>query len=249
MTPGQVAIEATQLSKAFAGRSILRQIDLSIAHGETVAVTGANGAGKTTLLRCLAGRIRPDAGVVHWQGHLARGNLRGRRLIGMAAHESRLYPHLTLRENLIFAARMYGLPAAKPTADAMLERVSLQAHAACYPGQISQGMRQRVALARVLLHDPPIILLDEPLAGLDTSGIDWLIGLLEELRGSQRTMCVASHRLTFLRELRTEWSVCGRGESSVFWKPRCRRGSGQVESSVPHDGSQRDDVKTLVARP
>ncbi len=201
MTHGQVAVQATQLSKSFAGRAVLKGIDLSIATGETVVLTGANGAGKTTLLRCLAGRIRPDTGVVYWQGHLARGNPRARRLIGMAAHESRLYPHLTLRENLIFAARMVAVRAAKPTADAMLEKIALHAYAACYPAQISQGMRQRVALARALLHDPPIVLLDEPLAGLDTAGADWLIALLDELRCDQRTICVASHQLAAVREL------------------------------------------------
>lgn len=201
MISGQVAIEATQLAKTFAGRSVLRRIDLRIFPGETVVLTGANGAGKTTLLRCLAGRIRPDTGRVYWHGQLARGNPRLRRLIGVAAHESRLYPHLTLRENLVFAARMHGLRTAKPTADAMLERISLHAYAACYPTQISQGMRQRVALARALLHDPPIVLLDEPLAGLDTAGTDWLVDLLTELRGRRRTLCVASHRVTCLQAI------------------------------------------------
>jgi len=194
-----VAIQATQLSKTFAGRLVLQQIDLRILAGETVVLTGANGAGKTTLLRCLAGRIRPDTGRVYWHGELARGNPRLRRFIGVAAHESRLYPHLTLRENLVFAARMYGLQTAKKTADAMLARISLQAYAACYPVQISQGMRQRVAVARAVLHDPPIVLLDEPLAGLDAAGTDWVVGLLTELRNHRRTICVASHRITFLQ--------------------------------------------------
>jgi len=193
MSDRETAIRASQLSKDFGCRCVLRQIDLEITTGESVALTGANGAGKTTLLRCLASAIRPTTGEISWFGQTVTSRPAVRRWVGMVAHDSRLYPHLSLRENLIFAARMCGVSQPGPRADMLLEQIELDPYADDFPTHVSKGMRQRVDIARALVHDPPVLLLDEPLAGLDTRGTQWLMSMLLDLRRNGRTICFVSH--------------------------------------------------------
>jgi heme ABC exporter ATP-binding subunit CcmA len=193
MTDPRIAIEIRRLKKRFARRLVLDEIDLRIAAGESVVLTGSNGAGKTTLLRTMAALLRPNSGEVLWFGENVAKRYKDRRLIGMVAHENRLYPHLTLRENLVFAARMYDVPRPQQRADELLEAVSLAAHAERLPPVLSKGMRQRLSLARALVHDPPILLLDEPFEGLDAAADDWLLGLLQGLRRQKRTLCFVLH--------------------------------------------------------
>ncbi len=187
------AIQARGLSKDIGNRRILHKIDIEVLAGESVGLTGINGAGKTTLLRCLASVIRPTEGGVCWFGHPAGGKPMTRRLIGMVGHESYLYPHLTLRENLIFAARMCGVSEPMARADQLLRRVALSSRADLLPTQVSRGMQQRVTVARALVHDPQILLLDEPFSGLDAPGSDWLMETLRDLRDGGRTICFATH--------------------------------------------------------
>ena len=125
MNEPQAAIRTTQLSKAFDGRTVLNAIDLEIAAGESVALVGANGAGKTTLLSCLASVLRPDRGEVRWFGRLVGRDVGLHRLVGMVTHETGLYSHLTLRENLIFAAKMGGIDGAALRADRWLDAAGL----------------------------------------------------------------------------------------------------------------------------
>jgi heme ABC exporter ATP-binding subunit CcmA len=236
MTDTLFAIRVRQLSKGFGRRRVLGQLDLEVAAGESVVFRGANGAGKTTLLRCLAGLLRPDHGDVQWFGNPA-GNPEARRLLGMLAHESRLYPHLSLRENLVFAARMCDVAEPGQRADQWLEAVGLHRHADHTPPALSQGMRQRLAVARALVHDPQILLLDEPFSGLDTEATAWLFRLLEELRSRGRTLLFVLHdeektrrladRVLHLREGRL-WQLAaaedaaadqtglGKGDSPIF---------------------------------
>ena len=121
-------VRARGLTKHYGQRTVLRQIDLEIAAGQAVALRGSNGAGKTTLLRCLASITRPTSGQVWWFGRAASETPALRRWVGMVAHESRLYPHLTLRENLLFAGRMYGIEQPAERADQLLADVGLAAH-------------------------------------------------------------------------------------------------------------------------
>src|SRR5689334_7605962 len=120
----EFAIETRSLTKERANRVVLRQIDLALAGGQIVCLMGGNGAGKTTLLNCLASLIRPTSGEVRWFGRPATADRHTRKWMGMVAHESRLYPHLTLRENLIFAARMNGIDQPHITADRWLTEVN-----------------------------------------------------------------------------------------------------------------------------
>lgn len=172
---------------------VLREVDLEIAAGECVVLTGENGSGKTTLLRCLAAQARPSSGKVFWFGHLAAGHPEQRKLIGMVTHESRLYPHLTLRENLLFAARMCALDEPRQRVDSLLDQIGLQSLADRQVRQVSRGIQQRLAVARALIHNPPILVLDEPFSGLDSLSRDWLTGILKELRATGCAVCLATH--------------------------------------------------------
>lgn len=197
----KMAIRARSLSKRLGGRLVLSGIDLDVVEGECVAITGANGAGKTTLLGCLSSMLRPSAGAIHWFGRPANADPTARRLIGVVAHESLLYPHLTLRENLVFAARMYGVRRPARRADELLESSGLCLHANRSPTRVSQGIRKRVAVARAIVHGPRILLLDEPLAGLDTEGTEWVLNLLIEFRRQGGTLCLAVHNREQVRRL------------------------------------------------
>ena len=192
MLDPHTAIRALHLSKTFDGRAVLSGLDIEIAAGEAVAICGANGSGKTTLLGCLASALRPTSGEVRWFGRPANDSSL-RRWIGMAAHESGLYPHLTLRENLMFAARMSGIGDAGHRADEWLDRTGLAPYASAPPTRLSRGMRQRLAIARALIHDPPILLFDEPFTALDTAGVEWLMTLLFERRDRGHTMLFVTH--------------------------------------------------------
>jgi heme ABC exporter ATP-binding subunit CcmA len=193
MRDPQIAIDVRRVSKRFGRRLVLDEIDLAVAAGESIVLTGSNGAGKTTLLRTMAALIRPTGGEIRWFGGATLGRYASRRLIGMVAHENRLYPQLTLRENLVFAARMCDVAQPRRRADALLETVALHAHGDRTPQTLSKGMRQRLSLARALIHDPPILLLDEPFEGLDADAQRWLMRLLSELRQQGRTLCSVLH--------------------------------------------------------
>jgi heme ABC exporter ATP-binding subunit CcmA len=189
-----IAVEVSHLSVELAGRLVLDEIDLRIAPGQTVAVLGSNGAGKTTLLRCLAGLTRPTLGDIWWFGQSPRQHPKLRRLVGMAAHQSWVYGELTPYENLLFCAQMYGVVEPVLRVDQLLADAALQRHAHIPTAQLSQGMRQRLAICRALTHDPPILLLDEPFSGLDIDGQRWLEQRLVQLRSRSTAICLTMHQ-------------------------------------------------------
>jgi ABC-type multidrug transport system ATPase subunit len=188
------AIRAEGLSKRFGRAVALRDVGFELPRGETLAVLGANGAGKSTLLRLLAGLARPSAGRLELDG-LPTGDRRARGRLGYVGHATQLYPALTARENLIFAARLHALPDAAGRADAGLAREGLTAVAGRRAGDFSRGMAQRLSIARGLIHDPPIVLLDEPFAGLDPRAAERLEGRLAGLRAEGRSVVWVTHEL------------------------------------------------------
>lgn len=182
------AIEAVGLAKQLGGRTILRDVTFTLRHGELVALIGANGAGKTTLLRCLATATPPSGGTIRWLAQPQLTTVQLRRCLGYAGHDSCLYPHLTVEENLLFAARMYGAAADADRVRRQLAAAGLAGTGAVLCGRLSQGMRRRVAILRAIVHDPAIVLLDEPSNGLDQRGHAWLVQILRGLKA--RDCCV-----------------------------------------------------------
>jgi heme ABC exporter ATP-binding subunit CcmA len=187
------AMEVRRLSIELNGRLVLERVDLSVAPGEIVAVVGPNGAGKTTLLRCLAGLKRPSSGEVLWFGQSPGQDVELRRSVGMAAHQRALYGELTPRENLLFAAQLCGVSDAIPRVQQMLTEAGLERHAGMQTRRLSHGLQQRLSLCRALVHDPPLLLLDEPSSGLDEEGRRWLKQLLLQLRDRSRAICLTTH--------------------------------------------------------
>lgn len=191
--PGTPILLARDLHVRWEMRRVLDGLTLSVSAGQIVAMRGANGAGKTTLLKCLAGLTQPEAGEVRWFGRPARDCITARRLLGMVHHASGLYPELTPRENLVFAARMCGASEPERRAEHWLTRAGLACRASEPTGHLSQGMRKRLAILRALVHDPFIILLDEPFANLDPEQRQWTVDLLCELRSQGRAILLTTH--------------------------------------------------------
>jgi ABC-type multidrug transport system ATPase subunit len=182
------------LAKTIDGRVVLRDINLEVRPGEFLAILGANGAGKSTLLRIIATLIPPTAGQLFLFGRAAEGDgvaLRSR--LGFIAHQSMLYRDLSAIENLIFAAKMYGVPSPKARALELLETVGLADRANDPAKAFSRGMTQRLAIARALVQEPELLLADEPFAGLDIKSMEALEGLLRSLHQAGRTVLLVSH--------------------------------------------------------
>lgn len=190
-------VETRALYKDYGRRRALAGVDLRLEAGQASVLLGENGAGKSTLLGILSTLVRPSRGAVLYDGRgadeLDPAALRGE--LGVLAHEPRCYADLSARENLIFFARGYGLPAPRARAQAMVERLGLAAAADRPVRTFSRGMLQRLALGRTLLHQPGLLLLDEPYTGLDRDGAALLTALLREERQRGAIVLCTSHDL------------------------------------------------------
>ncbi|CAN5731256.1 hypothetical protein BH24GEM1_BH24GEM1_20010 [soil metagenome] len=205
-------LEARGLRRSFGGLRVLRGVDLTVRAGEAVVVAGPNGAGKTTLLRLLAGLMRPEAGEVRVLGRPLRGDgEEARRPIGFVSHQSLLYDDLTLAQNLAFTARLYGLPRPADVARAALESAGLAARADDAPRRLSRGLIQRAAIARALLHQPRVLLLDEPFTALDATAAERLREALAGRLAAGLGMVVVTHRLGEVWGLATRVAVLSEG--------------------------------------
>jgi heme exporter protein A len=182
------ALEVEGLARHYGEREALSGVSLSLEKGRTLAVFGPNGAGKTTLLRVLATLLRPHAGSVRVLGSSLpeeAWQVRGR--VGLLAHDPLLYRELTARENLRFHARLHGVE--EERVDELLDAVAMGARAGEPLRNLSRGMVQRVAVARAVLHDPELVLLDEPYSSLDPAAVELVAPLIGATSGRTRVIC------------------------------------------------------------
>lgn len=187
-------LEARGLEVHANGRTILFPTDLTLGAGEWKAVIGPNGAGKSTLLKAIA-TLSPSKGVIRYRGRLILERpLDYRRELGVLLHEPLLYKELTARENLVFYARLYGLARPDEAAWRQLEAVGLAAYAHELVGRFSRGMTQRLALARAMVHGPKLLLLDEPLSGLDARGEASILQLFRRAKEQGIAALWVTHR-------------------------------------------------------
>jgi heme exporter protein A len=199
------------VSKYYGHFPALRDIQLQVDPGSTVALLGRNGAGKTTLLRIIAGLSKSSKGTVRIAGADVRQPT-NRRRIGVLGHGISLYDELSATENLVLFARLYGLPDPEKRAQAWLERTGLDRVRDGLVREFSRGMRQRLAVARAFLHDPELILFDEPFTALDDRAIAVLQSLLAEAHANGRTIVLSTHQLREALEIATHVALIRRGQ-------------------------------------
>jgi heme exporter protein A len=204
-------LQAKKIIKRYGRTTALRGVDLEVAKGDALVLLGPNGAGKSTLLGILAGRVRPSEGKVTLAGEEARKSSDARQRTGYLAHASLLYPGLTALENLLFYARLYNVKDPADRAAEMLRLVGLWERRDDTVGGFSRGMSQRISIARTLIHDPDLVLLDEPFSGLDFEASRMLADTLGTLKDGERTIVLATHDMEAVDRLGDKVAILGRG--------------------------------------
>jgi ABC-type multidrug transport system ATPase subunit len=258
-----VLLHGAGVEKRFGRVTALRGVDFDINAGESVSILGANGAGKSTLLRILAGLSRPSAGIFEARpkgtgasnssvtssvstttaAPLTRDALRGK--VGYVGHATLVYGDLTARENLVFAARLHGVTPRGDRIDAILTDVGLQDVAERRAGTFSRGMAQRLSIARAVVHDPQILLLDEPFTGLDETSAERLSDQLSALREGGRTLILVTHDPRRAVELSERALILHRGE--IRARPARRHRGDHSGGNADGDGSTVGDDFELAA--
>ena len=231
--PSEFAIVVKDLEKSYREWPVLWGLDLAVSWGESLALFGANGAGKTTFLRILSTSVRPDSGSIRIAGRdLRRQTADVRRRIGVVGHRGFLYDDLTPRENLNYYARLYGIRDRDDRVSAVLEQVGLPGRANHRVRTLSNGMQKRAAIARAILHEPDVLLLDEPEAGLDRDSRLMLGDLLSEWTGNGRSTVLTTHDV----ELGMAWghrAAVLSGGSLVFPEG----GAAEIQHALSTSGS------------
>ncbi len=210
------AIDVSKVSKVFGSRKALDKVTFDLPHGAFLSVFGPNGAGKTTLLRILATLSKPTSGSVAIDGLGLKDDpdaVRGR--VGLISHAPMLYPDLTAEENLLFYAQLYGVENPQKRVLELLEAVGLKHRRMDVVRTFSRGMTQRVSIARALVNDPSVVLLDEPYAGLDPHAVEIFDELLASVR-QDRTFVMVSHDLEKGFAMASHVLVLARGRVVTF---------------------------------
>jgi heme exporter protein A len=201
-------LEARGLVREYGPAVAVAGIDVTLAAGEFLTIFGPNGAGKSSLMGMLSGALQPTAGTVRVRGApLDSAGTDWRHHVGVLSHQGFLYGQLTVEENLRFYGMLYGLEDIARRVAAGLARVGLESRARARVRELSHGMRQRLSLARALLHEPDLVLLDEPYTGLDPSAAALLRSVLLQLRDGQRTVVMVTHNLHEGLELATRVAI------------------------------------------
>ncbi|MGH9602191.1 MAG: ABC transporter ATP-binding protein [Terriglobales bacterium] len=194
------AVELRNLTKVFGSLAVLRDLTATFERGRLYAVFGENGAGKSTLLRLIAGLARPTSGRVEIFGESSVRAVTAR--LGYMAHASMLYDELSALENLRYFGALYGVSSRR--SEENLVAVGLDLALARPVGEYSQGMRQRASLARAILHDPELLLLDEPFSNVDAASARSIVGLLGQMRAQEKTIFVVTHQAALLAGIADE---------------------------------------------
>ncbi|MGH7446266.1 MAG: ABC transporter ATP-binding protein [Longimicrobiales bacterium] len=195
-------IEVEALSRSYGDFAAVRNLTFGVQPGEVLGLVGPNGAGKTTTLRCLVGIIRPTSGTVRIAGHdLLQDPLQAKAALAFVPDEPHLFPHLTLSEHLHFIGRIYGVADANERAAALIEELELADRRDALPDELSRGMKQKLAIACGLLHEPRALLLDEPLTGLDPGAIRRMKRTIRERAAQGAAVILSSHLLGLVEEL------------------------------------------------
>lgn len=210
-------IQTRGLAKLYGDFPAVQNIDLEVPQGEFLALMGRNGAGKTTLLKLLALLTRPSLGTLTIGGIDQDGDLsQARRRMGLLGHNTFLYDELTAEENLLFYASLYAVPEPRRVSRETLERVGLSAFARERVRNFSRGMRQRLTIGRLFLHQPDLLLLDEPFTGLDDRASVLLEGLLREAHQQAKTIVLCTHQLEQAVKLADRLLILDRGKAAYL---------------------------------
>ena len=205
-------IEVQGLSKSYGPVQAVSGLSFAVSGGEVLGLVGPNGAGKTTTLRSLCGIIRPDAGSIRIGGYdLATDSANAKAQLAFVPDEPQLFEYLTVEEHLKFVGRLYGVADAPARAPALLAELELTEKARVLPGELSRGMKQKLAIACGLLHRPRVLILDEPLTGLDPAGIKKMRATIAARAAEGAAVILSSHLLNLVEELCTRLLVIRRG--------------------------------------
>lgn len=230
-------IEAVGLEKKFGSKAVVKGVDLRVEPGQVVGLLGPNGAGKTTTLRMLSTTLVPTGGRASIAGYdVAKEPEKVRASIGVLPTDPGLYGRLTAAENLRFYGHLHGMKggALEQRIDQLLEQLDLSAHKDEPTEQFSKGMKQKVALARCILHDPPVIILDEPTAGLDVLASRNVIQFIHEARRQGRAILFSSHYLLEAERVCDRVSIIGDGRILAAGTPEavCKQaGASSLEDA------------------
>lgn len=196
------ALRVAGLTRSFGGRRVVDGVSFSVARGEIMGFLGPNGAGKTTVMNMIMGLLAPDGGEIDLLGVAGGARHRSVRIrVGYLQEKPRVYPEMSGRAYLRLFARLYGVPAPDARTAIVLERVGLTSAADRPLGTYSRGMQQRACLARVMLHDPEFLLLDEPTLGLDPTGVAEMRDILLAMRDNGTTLLFSSHQLAEMERI------------------------------------------------
>jgi heme exporter protein A len=234
-----LAIQVANLTRRFGASRALAGLSLDVPWGQRLAILGPNGAGKTSLLRILATLGQPTSGQVVVGGlRLPDQAAAIRRYVGFVSHQTLLYDELSVRENLRFYGTLYRVSNLARRIDEVLERVGVGHRADDRVRALSRGLQQRAALARAILHDPPILLLDEPETGLDVAGADLLADVLLDADGRLRTVLLTSHDVERALRLADRVVVIVRGKLA-YDRPVAAAPAAEVEAVIRGERPQR----------
>jgi ABC-2 type transport system ATP-binding protein len=206
-------LDVSHVRKDFGDVSAVRDVSFAIADNSTFGLLGPNGAGKTTTMRMIVGIYTPDAGSVRWNGRAVDGKTR--RRFGYLPEERGLYGRMKVREQIEYFAHLHGLhdPHLRPKADAWIEQLRLNDYAQRPCGELSKGNQQKVQLACAAVHDPELLILDEPFSGLDPVNADMMLETLRRLKMQGTTLVVSSHQMWQLEQLCDEFCIITAGEN------------------------------------